>query len=210
MRNRYVYLHLAVKPREKGQVFYVGIGTHYRWNKYQRMKTDEYRNDYWRSTVKKYGIKRVVFSDNLTTEQASGLEKDLIATFQGDINSGIMYLTNLTSGGEKGFVLSQDSLRKMSKTKTGKIKSKRKSNVNEKGVSLRRTESRVDFQPTVNSKQYKVSTVTVEEANALSLFFYQGLEFMSPEELLSEWKDNYKGLDKDSYLTFIEVFKKKV
>lgn len=210
MRNRYVYLHLAVKPREKGQVFYVGIGTHSKKGKYKRMNSDYMRNKYWKSTVKKYGIKRVVFSDNLTTEQACGLEKDLIETFQGDVNSGTMYLTNLTSGGEEGFVFNEDSLRKMSKTQTGKIKSKRRSNRNEKGVSIRRSESGVDFQPTINSKQYKVRLKTLEEANALSLFFYQGIEFMSPEELLSEWKDNYKGLDKNSYLTFIEVFKKKV
>lgn len=210
MRNRYVYLHLAVKPREKGQVFYVGIGTHQKRGKYMRMKSDEGRNIYWKSTVKKYGIKRVVFSDNLTNEQACGLERDLIETFQGDINSGVMHLTNLTSGGDGGYGLSRESISKMSKTKTGKIKSKRKNNRNEKGVSARRTERGADFQPTINSKQYKLRLSTLEEANALSLFFYQGIEFMSPEELISEWKDNYKGLDKDSYLTFIEVFKKKV
>ena len=210
MRNRYVYLHLAVKPREKGQVFYVGAGTYQKKGRYLRMNSDVGRNDYWKSTVEEYGIDRVVFSDNLTADEAYQLEKDLIHTFQGDVNSGVMYLTNLTSGGRVGWSWNKDSLKKMSKTKTGKIKSKRKSNVNEKGVSVRRNERGVDFQPTINSKQYKVKLMTVEEANALSLFFYQGVEFMSPEELISEWKDNYKGLDRDSYLTFIEIFKKKV
>ena len=59
MRNRYVYLHLAVKPRDKGQVFYVGIGTHYKGNKYQRMMSNDKRNDIWKKVVRKYGVDRV-------------------------------------------------------------------------------------------------------------------------------------------------------
>lgn len=187
MRNRYVYLHLAVKPREKGQVFYVGIGTHSKKGKYKRMNSNEGRNPYWNSTVKKYGIKRVVFSDNLTTEQACGLEKDLIDTFQGDIDSGTMYLTNLTSGGEGSYRVSDEIKSKMSKFHLNRERKKNKNSVY-RGVS-KRSSWGFNFQYT--PEHYKQKAITFKyfsQAKLASDMYYNFGQYIPSSELESEFR----------------------
>jgi hypothetical protein len=190
MRNRYVYLHLAVKPREKGQVFYVGIGTHGKIKKYDRMKSNDSRNDYWKKTVNKYGIKRVVFSDNLTTEQACGLEKDLIETFQGNINSSVKYLTNLTTGGETGFnkVDIGDNVRAKMRESHLKRKRGKSKNSTYRGVSVR---SRGDFQFQYTPEHYKQKGIPFKyfsQAKLASDMYYNFGQYIPSSDLEDELK----------------------
>ena len=190
MRNRYVYLHLAVKPRDKGQVFYVGIGTHGKINKYDRMHSSDKRNDYWKKTVKKYGIKRVVFNDNLTTEQACGLEEGLIETFQGDINSRVKYLTNLTTGGEAGFNRVSVSEGTRVKMIDSHLKRKRSKNAKSiyRGVS-KKSDGYFIFQYT--PEHYRQKAITFKcfsQAKMASDIYYNFGEYIPSSSLESELK----------------------
>lgn len=190
MRNRYVYLHLAVKPRDKGQVFYVGIGTHYKGNKYQRMMSNDKRNDIWKKVVRKYGVDRVVFSDNLTTEQACGLEKDLIETFQGDINSNVKYLVNLTSGGETGFnrfKFSEDIRGKMIKSSLSRDRKKSKKSIY-RGVS-RRSDGAFQFQYTPEHYKQKGFVFRYfSQAKLASDMYYNFGKYIPSSDLESEFR----------------------
>lgn len=67
-----VYVHVAVKPRELGQVFYVGIGTS------TRPYATGNRNVRWQRTAAKYGYVTYVLCTKATQQQAEAAESYLI------------------------------------------------------------------------------------------------------------------------------------
>lgn len=96
----YVYEHL--KPNT-GEVFYIGKGCN------NRAFQTRSRNAHWINTFNKYGIEVNIVYKNLTNEQASQKEKDLIDFY------GLENLSNMTSGGERCFIVKQESKDKLSK-----------------------------------------------------------------------------------------------
>lgn len=85
-----VYLHRRL---DDGLIFYVGIGKGNRAFKYGR-------NEWWRRTADKHGLKVEVIEQGLTWEQACAIERELIATFRSPEWVGWAKLTNLTDGGD--------------------------------------------------------------------------------------------------------------
>lgn len=110
MNKFYVYVHRRASDNE---VFYVGKGCGLRaWN-YNN------RNAYWTNVKNKHGVVVDIVFDNLSEEDSLRIEKDTITEF---LYFGYP-LTNLTSGGEKPNVISDDSRKKMSDARKGKKRS---------------------------------------------------------------------------------------
>ena len=105
-RDFYVYLH---RRATDGKVFYVGKGNGDR-------AFEKRRNKYWKNTVAKHGYTVEFYATGLQEWYAFELEKELIAYY------GRENLCNMTDGGEgsSGRVISHESRKKISKTKTGK------------------------------------------------------------------------------------------
>ena len=112
MNNYYVYFH--INP-VKNKIFYVGMGSGNRAYKYGR-------NQHWERVVKKYGWIVDIIEEGLTQEEAKEREKFYIKKI------GRQNLTNMTDGGDgdtfTGRKHSEESKKKMSEVKKGKIASK--------------------------------------------------------------------------------------
>ena len=108
-----IYKHL--KPC--GEVFYIGIG-----QEEKRAKSKSDRNNYWHNVVNKYGYEVQILKSDLTWEDACEMEKVLISWF-GRRDLGLGTLVNLTDGGEGnvGWVASDETRARMSKSKKGKL-----------------------------------------------------------------------------------------
>ena len=108
-----IYKHL--KPC--GEVFYIGIG-----QEEKRAKSKSDRNNYWHNVVNKYGYEVQILKSDLTWEEACEMEKVLISWF-GRRDLGLGTLVNLTDGGEGnvGWVASDETRARMSKSKKGKL-----------------------------------------------------------------------------------------
>ena len=86
----YVYVHIA---EISGRVFYVGKGQG------RRAYTHQHRTAYWKNIVARDGLFVLVVADNLSEDDAFGIEADLISRLgRKDLKSG--ELVNLTDGGE--------------------------------------------------------------------------------------------------------------
>ena len=104
----YVYKHNRLDTDE---VFYIGIGS-----TESRMSSKKSRNKYWHNIVKKHGMSIEIIEENLTWDEACDREKYWIAYYGRD------KLCNMTDGGEGscGKIVSEDTKRKISKSKIGK------------------------------------------------------------------------------------------
>jgi len=105
-----VYIH---KGRDNNEVFYVGIG------KPSRAYDNGGRNKYWYEYVRKHGKVVEVTHSDIILEEASVIEKYLIA-FYGRRDLGVGALVNLTDGGSGFENMSLISRKKISESKTGK------------------------------------------------------------------------------------------
>lgn len=121
----YVYLH---RRKSDNIVFYVGKGSGRRaWYFHER-------NTHWTNTFKKHGCVVEIIKENLSEQDAFELEKQLVAEYAGK------KLCNKTDGGEgvsgyrftkeqikrlseshKGLIISEESKRKMSESKKGRV-----------------------------------------------------------------------------------------
>lgn len=131
MNNICIYRHI----KNNGEVFYIGIGSLKRpYNKYKRSK-------FWKNITSKESYEIDILKKNLSWEEAYELEKILISYYgRRDLNKGT--LVNHTDGGEgcsglkhssetkyklsiinKGKTLSKEHKEKMSKSRTGMIRS---------------------------------------------------------------------------------------
>ena len=112
--NAYVYVH---KRLDKNCVFYVGVGT---LSNYKRAYQIHKRNDFWTRVYNKTKIEVEILFDGLTLEEANSWEKYLIGLY-GRSNKGKGNLVNMTDGGDgvKGWVLTEESKKRMSLCKTG-------------------------------------------------------------------------------------------
>ena len=108
-----IYKHLKLC----GEVFYIGIG-----QEEKRAKSKSDRNNYWHNVVNKYGYEVQILKSDLTWEDACEMEKVLISWF-GRRDLGLGTLVNLTDGGEGnvGWVASDETRARMSKSKKGKL-----------------------------------------------------------------------------------------
>lgn len=100
----YVYAH---RKATTGEIFYIDKGTGRRaWSASDRTK-------YWRSTVKKHGLKVEIIQDGLQEWAAFEMECDLIA-LHGRKDRSEGHLVNLVDGGQgaSGRVLSEQSREK--------------------------------------------------------------------------------------------------
>lgn len=109
----YVYAHYRLSD---DKLFYIGKG------KNKRAWVKNKRNTYWNNVVNKHGFRVLILAQNLTETEAYELEKQTIELFKA------MYcpLTNLTEGGMggKGYVVSEETRKKMSVARRGKTRPK--------------------------------------------------------------------------------------
>jgi hypothetical protein len=116
--------------KNDGQVFYVGIGS------YERPRSKNGRNQFWKNYVRKYGEYEVkILKSGIHNETAKMLERGLICIFKRFKDGGS--LVNITKGGDsnpmeypesveklrqkmKGRKFSPETLDKMSKAKKGR------------------------------------------------------------------------------------------
>jgi len=102
----YVYEH-----RKKGtdEVFYIGIGKMHN-GRYARAMSISRKNSYWTNIFKKYGFDWKIVFETEDREEACQMEIDLITKYgRRDLGTGT--LVNMTTGGERSFQLSKESVR---------------------------------------------------------------------------------------------------
>ena len=117
MDNWYIYEHYKADTNE---IFYIGIGCQ---KNFTRAHSKKSRSSFWHNIVKKHGIKVVISKENLSKEEASKLEKELIKNFgRKDLDNGI--LCNLTDGGDGVCGLTSEGRKKI-----GEAGKKRKHNL---------------------------------------------------------------------------------
>jgi len=127
----YVYRHIRL---DKNEVFYIGKGTNTD-GKYRRSKTKSSRTSRWKNIVNKHGYDIEIIIDGLSEIEANETEKYYILHY-GRIDLGTGTLVNLTSGGDGNNGTSEETKRKQSDAKRGKITSeetKRKQSEASKG-----------------------------------------------------------------------------
>lgn len=91
----YIYIHTRL---DKNEVFYVGIGS----DKYfSRANDRNNRNKFWKNIVSKTDYSIEIVKDNVTIEEASLIEMELILKYGRKINN-TGTLCNISSGGECG------------------------------------------------------------------------------------------------------------
>jgi len=101
----YVYEHYK---KDTDQIFYVGIGK-IEDGKYERANSSAKRNPHWHATAKKHGFdSKIVFESELR-EDVCNREIELILKY-GRKDLGTGPLVNKTTGGEKTFIMSEDSV----------------------------------------------------------------------------------------------------
>ena len=114
-KNCYVYQHVRL---DKNEIFYIGIG---KTKNYKRAYSKSGRNSYWYNVVNKTDYKVEIIVDNLSWEEASTKEIELI-TLHGRKDLGIGTLVNLTDGGQgaTNVKVSEETKLKLSEAKKGK------------------------------------------------------------------------------------------
>lgn len=111
-----VYQH---KRLDTNEIFYIGIG-----DKEIRASSLCNRNKFWHNIVNKAGYTVKITHTDICWEEACVIEKYLIAFYgRKDLSTGT--LVNMTDGGEgvMNLVWTEDSRKKLSKTKTGTVMS---------------------------------------------------------------------------------------
>jgi len=113
----YVYKHIR---KDTSEVFYIGIG-----KTKKRMISNNARNNHWKNIVNKVGFEYKIIEDNLSWTDACELEKQLITEY-GRYDLGLGPLVNMTDGGDgtNGIIYTKERNEKISKTLTGRVKSK--------------------------------------------------------------------------------------
>ena len=115
----YVYRHIR---KDKNQPFYIGIGSD---KNYRRANEVRGRNDIWNKIVHKSEYRIDILLDDLTWDEAKCKEKEFISLY-GRIDNKTGVLSNMTDGGDGivGSICSDETKRKISKSKIGKKLSK--------------------------------------------------------------------------------------
>lgn len=103
----YVYEHYK---KSTGEIFYVGIGNS-KDKKYSRANSSIKRNPHWKSIVKKHGFFYKIVFESESREEVCKAEIDLILKY-GRKDLGTGSLVNKTTGGEKTFIMSKESIDK--------------------------------------------------------------------------------------------------
>lgn len=101
----YVYEHYK---KDTDQIFYVGIGK-IENGKYSRANSMTKRNPHWNSVVKKHGFYSKIVFESEDRDDVCDREINLIS-FYGRKDLGTGPLVNKTTGGEKTFIMSEDSV----------------------------------------------------------------------------------------------------
>ena len=102
----YVYEHYK---KDTDQIFYVGIGK-LENGKYERSNSTAKRNPHWHSTVKKHGFDSRIVFESESRDEVCEKEIELILKY-GRKDLGAGPLVNKTTGGEKTFEMSKDSVK---------------------------------------------------------------------------------------------------
>lgn len=108
----YAYEHYK---KDTDQIFYVGIGK-IEEGKYQRAYSLAKRNPHWHATAKKYGFDSKIVFESESREEVCNKEIELILKY-GRKDLGTGPLVNKTTGGEKTFKMSKDTILKILETK---------------------------------------------------------------------------------------------
>jgi hypothetical protein len=102
----YVYEHYK---KDTDQIFYVGIGK-LENGKYERANSTTKRNPHWHSTVKKHGFDSRIVFETESRDEVCEKEIELILKYgRKDLDTGP--LVNKTTGGEKTFEMSKESVK---------------------------------------------------------------------------------------------------
>ena len=119
MKQGYLYRHIRL---DNNEVFYVGIGGFSKYEKEYTYKRayDNRRNKWWKSIIDNTNYEVDILLENLTWEEACIKEIEFIKIY-GRRDLGLGTLVNLTNGGDGmlGYVTSQETKEKISKSKKG-------------------------------------------------------------------------------------------
>jgi group I intron endonuclease len=94
------------------EVFYVGKGCG------KRAYTKHHRNKWWHNIVNKYGYKVIITDYYKTSAEAGNAEIEMIAEYRG-LGCELVNQTNGGDGGSFGRIWSEDTIKKLSKAKSG-------------------------------------------------------------------------------------------
>jgi site-specific DNA-cytosine methylase len=116
MNNYYIYFH--INPL-KNEIFYVGKGKDKR-----AFEKGKRRSEYWNRMVNKYGYIIDIAEENLTEQEAFDREIFYINKI-GRKDLGLGSLINMTNGGDgaSGWIRSEETKNKISKSNKGKKRS---------------------------------------------------------------------------------------
>ena len=115
--NWFLYRHIRA---DKNEPFYIGIG-----KDLGRPASSKYRNKIWKSIVAKTNYTIEILLENLSQEDVIRKEIEFIKLYgRKDIGTGC--LANMTSGGEgcNGMIYTEERNNKISKSLTGRKKTK--------------------------------------------------------------------------------------
>ena len=129
----YVYRHIRL---DKNVPFYIGIGAHCPENKKERYRRaySHDRNKYWKGVVAKTEYKVEILFENLSREQATEKEKELIQLY-GRVFLKTGTLTNLTAGGDGMFDLCESLRASINKKLSKALKGRKKSDEHKLSLS---------------------------------------------------------------------------
>jgi hypothetical protein len=128
IKNKYyVYAHLK---KTNGECFYIGKGTR------DRYKNKVGRNQHWNNINNKYGFEPIILINNISEEKAFELESIICKQI------GYENLCNIrTESGWGGYSMSTQTKQKISKSTTGKVRTKQtKQKISESNTGKVRTE----------------------------------------------------------------------
>lgn len=194
MNKYYVYKHIRLDTNEP---FYIGKGTKY------RPYAKNNRNKYWHNIVNKVGYKIEIINSNLSNEEASVIEKQLINLY-GRKDLGLGSLVNMTDGGEgtenlprseewrnkisianKGKKRSEEWKKKLSFFKKGKKLTKEHKDKISKSNKGRKVDEQGKYNMSISKKGKKLSQNHIEnisKGKSISI-----LQYSLTNEFLKEW-----------------------
>lgn len=193
MNKFYVYVHYR---ESDGTPFYVGKGSG------KRAYSSSRRNQFWKNTKEKHGIRVEIIFDNLTEEESFQCEIDTILEFK---YFGYK-LTNMTLGGEgvSGMIVSPETRSKISAAHKNRVFSEE----HLRKISIANTGKRASDSTKEKQRQLKLGKYTGENNPFADLTVYSfirvidNFEFIGTRySLCSEFNINKRAIQKLFYST---------
>jgi len=171
----YVYKHIRL---DKNEPFYIGIGNKKNYSRAYEFTKDK-RNEIWWKIYNKTLIKVEIIYENLTKQEASIKEQELIKKYgRKDLNEGS--LCNLTDGGDGiwNCVRSEETKKKLSEQKIG-IKNPQYGKKQSKELIEKRFKNIIGSKKTEETKKRQsLGSIKSGQAKEVDVFKYDTNEFV--------------------------------